>query len=112
MKFKESRIYEEILNTDKTFTVPFHTKSGITITENNIDYIIEIELKKAKDKVALIGDNAYIFENIEEKIIAQYRNNINKPYLILEFAYFNKNNVDNGIDVIETSENFYEWLVE
>ncbi len=112
MEFKKTSLYQEILSTDKTFTVPFHSKSGLTITENNIDYIIDIEIKKAKEKIELLKDTDYIFNNIEEKINTQYRNNINKPYLILEFAYFNKMNVEEGIKVIEQSENFYEWLVE
>jgi tRNA(Phe) wybutosine-synthesizing methylase Tyw3 len=112
MEFKKTKIYAEIMSTETTFSVPFHTKSGLTITENNVDYIIEIEIKKAKAKIEMLNDAAYIFNNIEEKIINQYRNSINKPYLNLEFAYLNHENVDDGIKTIENSPNFYEWLVE
>lgn len=112
MEFKKTKIYEEIMNTDTTFSVPFHVKSGLTITENNVDYIIELEIQKANAKIQSVSDVAYIFNNIAEKINSQYRNSINKPYLILEFAYLNKSNVDDGIEAIENSPNFYEWLVE
>lgn len=112
MEFKKTKLYKEIMSTDKTYSVPFHSRSGIIINENNIDYIIEIELKKAKSKIVNLTDVAYIFNNIEEKIITQYKNSINKPYLILEFAYLNKMNVDDAIKNIESSTNFHEWLVE
>jgi hypothetical protein len=112
MKFQDTKIYQEIITTDKTLPVPFYTKTGITINENNMDYIIEVEIVRAKQKIQEINDKAFILENIESKIIDQYRNSLNKPYLILEFAYFNKGNVEEGIKVIENSDNFYQWLVE
>lgn len=112
MEFIKTQLAEEIMNSDKTFSVPFHSKTGITVTENNIDFIIEIELKKAKEKVSSINDNIFIFENIEEKIIERYKSMLNKPYLVIEYAYLNKENLEDGVKTVETFERFYEWLVE
>lgn len=112
MTFRDSKIYKEIINSDKTLPIPFYTKTGIIINENNIDFIIEVELKKAEEKMKLVKDNVSIFENIEDKISSHYKSNMNKPYLILEFAYFNKQNIEEGIEIIEKSDNFYQWIIE
>jgi hypothetical protein len=108
MNLKNSDIYKEIINSDKTIPVAFFSKTGITINENNINAIIDVEIKKAKDKISLIGD-MYNFDNIFDKIKNQYV--IGEPYLILEYAYFNKENIDKGVSIIETSDNFYNWLI-
>jgi hypothetical protein len=108
MILKNSDIYKEIINGDKTIPIAFYSKTGITINENNINAIIDVEIKKAKDKISLIGD-IYNFDNIFDKIKKQYI--IGEPYLILEYAYLNKENIDKGITIIETSDNFYKWLL-
>lgn len=110
MNIKDSEIYKEIIKSDKTLPVPFYTNTGLIITENNIEYIIDIELKKAKDKVSIINEKG-LFDNIEQKIKKNFLNKINEPYLILEYAYFNKENIEEGIVDIENSDNFYRWII-
>ena len=112
MKFFETNLYKEIKQTEKIFTVPYYTYSGIIINENNITFIIEIELKKAEDKLKIIGECEYDFTEIKNKIIKKYFHEINTPYKNLEFIYFNKLNVDEQSSYIENLDNFCEWLIE
>ncbi len=113
MEFKNSDLYKEIIKSDKFLSVPFYSNSGIIISEDNIQYIIDIEIIKATKNFNLINDveNNINIDSIKEKIIYFYNSNIGNPYLILEFAYFNKDNVDSGVLDIENSDGFYEWLI-
>lgn len=113
MKFKNSKIYKEIKNSDKTFTLSFYTNTNIIINKDNLEFIIDVELNKLKEKINLVKEIYIVNENeMVNKIKDFYNSQINKPYLILEYAYFNKDNVDDGYLTIENSENFHEWLVE
>ena len=35
---------------------------------------------------------------------------MNQYYLLIEYAYINKDNIDMAIKTIEESDNFYEWI--
>ena len=110
MNIKDSEIYKEIIKSNKTLPVAFYTNTGLIINDNNIEYIIDIELKKAKEKVKIINEKG-LFDNIEQKIKKDILSKINEPYLILEYVYFNKENIEEGIVDIEKSENFYRWII-
>jgi len=113
MKFIDTETYKEILETpDKTINVPYYEKSNIIVTEDNIEFIIDVEVieyeKKLKD-IQKISDfpNIDIKSKIEEKIKPMLGGN----YLKLNFAELNSENVDYITQEMENSSSFAKWLV-
>ena len=109
MNFKESEIYKEIISSEKTLPIPYYINTGIIINEINVKFIIEIEIKKIKEKINIIGDK-FKFKNYEDIINDLYNSKMNQYYLLIEYAYINKDNIDMAIKTIEESDNFYEWI--
>lgn len=97
----------EILKSEKTIPVAYSIDTGIVINENNIESILEIEILKALNKLKLINNC------IEEiKIIDAIKNHykIGKKYLLIEYAYLNKENCLDSINDIESKQGFYKWF--
>lgn len=98
----------EILKSDKQIPYAYSIDTGIFINENNIDSIIEIETMKALNKLKLI--NNFIEEiKIIEAIKNQYK--IGEKYLLIEYAYLNKENCLDAIKDIESKQGFYKWFL-
>ncbi len=116
MKFTETLLYKEIQSSEKTYTVPFYSNTGITVTSDNVYDIIELEISKSKNKMNVLDAQikeqmGLNMDKISEIISNRYMSQINHPYLIIEYAYLNKDNVDAGSTTIEQTANFYKWLV-
>ena len=110
MDFKDSSIYKEVISDNKTLPIAYYLDSGIIISETNVDYIIEIEIMKIKEKIKIVGRQPQ-FDNLENVIKKMYKEKIGSEYLIIEYAYLNKENIDIAYPIIEASENFYGWIL-
>jgi hypothetical protein len=103
---------KELLNTisksEKLIPVTYYLDTGIIITENNIQFIIEAELIEFENKLK-VSENPEIFSPYKNSIIERIKSNLNKPYLELKYAFFNRNNY-NEYKEIESLENFHSWV--
>lgn len=81
----------------------YYTNTNITISEDNMEYIIDVELMKYKkniEEIKRISDYV-IFDNLEHDIINNIKSRLGKPYLTISYS-------DNDKET-EGLSNFFGW---
>lgn len=84
-------LYNEILNSNKNYMLFYFKKTDIIITEDNIEYIKDVE--------SLKSDNKSILNNLK----------IGDEYTPLDFIMVSSDNIDD-IKTLENDTNFSSWL--
>lgn len=115
-KLENSNTYREIINTQNTkaITIPYHTDTGIVVSEDNVDELVDIEWKnydlKIKEIKVQIPD--FNIDDIREKLKQRIIQRIGKPLLKVEYIYINSDSILEASKSIESLSNFVEWCVE
>lgn len=117
MNIKKSKLYKEIKNnkTDSVIAIPFKCKTGITITESNIKFILESEIIQYEKKLNILKENGveYPLNNkFKENLEKNLKSKIGEEMLDLKYIYVNSSNIDDAIKQVENSDFFSEWCVE
>ena len=106
---KDSELYEEIKNSDEYILLAYYTTESFIITDDNIDFILEIEEIEANKKLSLLGETP-----LKEKYILKIKEHIldmkGDYYKTINFISLNKETI-NEIDLIESDKKFHSWLL-
>lgn len=114
--FKNSNTYHQILNNNdkKTITIPYHIDTGILVSKQNLQELIEKELEEYSKKVNLVKYYLPNFniEELNQKLTDRITSRLDKSLLKVEYAYINSTSIDETVKEIENLPNFVEWCID
>lgn len=115
MDFETTDAYSRIKrdDTNKIFPIPYYVKTNLIVTEENFEYIVDLEELKYQGKMDNVqAEHSFPNFNLREKIEERIRPFIGSNLLELKYSYFNSSNVDEGYKLIEDDKDFNNWLIK
>lgn len=115
-KLEDSKTYKEILSsqTEKTITIPYHIDTGIVVSKDNIEELIEIEWNdydtKLKEIQVLIP--SFNVVNLKQKLRERIENKMGEALLNVKYIYITPSTIKDASQSIESLPDFVEWCVE
>lgn len=113
---EDSKAYKEILDsqTMKTITIPYHTDTGIIVSEDNIEELVEKDWDEYDTKMKLIQTMLpdFIVDSLRNKLRYRIYERMGKSLLNIEYIYVNSNTIKDAAQTIEALPEFVEWCVE
>lgn len=114
MDIKKSKTYKQIKSepSDKVIAIPYYIDTGLLISEENYEYVIDIELIQYKTKIKDIKNIIPSFQepDIEKEIRKSIINRIGQNRLEIKFIYVNRETIDDAIKETENISKFYDWV--
>jgi hypothetical protein len=115
-KLEESNAYKEIVDDKsmKTFTIPYHTDTGIIVTKDNIEELLEFELNYYEGQLKSIQEYIPTFNvsDLKKRLRTRLESRMNKCLLKVDYIYINSETIKDASKEIEMLPNFVEWCVE
>lgn len=113
---KGTKTYKQIVEDQegKTYPIPYYSDTGLFLSDDIFDDFLEKEvqsyLKKYKGIIEKSPD--FKMDNLRERVEKHVRSFKGKNYLIVEYAYVDKNTIDDAIQETESRNDFVKWLCE
>ncbi len=114
MEIRKSELYKQIKSdkSDKVIAIPYYKDTGLLITEDNYEFVIDIEMINLNKKINSIKESLPDYkpeDNIEDKIRQSVVDRIGENKLEIGFIYVNSETIDDAIDQVVKSEDFFDW---
>lgn len=119
INFKNTDYYKRVISSidnTKVYPVPYYVESDIYVTEENFSSLVDLEELKYKKDLKDLKDlkdiNDFPIFNLRSVIEERIKPFIGSKLLILQYAYFNSDNINDGYKEIESYKNFNKWLIK